>query len=307
MPVPSWPWFSVVAASALWRPTSFEQRGGRDGAAAAAPAPPEGARRTKDDVHRRGARRPLSARAVLVVASPRDAVARRLVERWAAHGALRLGPADLSVAGWRHYVGGPPRAGAAAAVAGGRPVETAAISGVLTRLPRVAEADLAHVVAADRAYAAAEMTAFLLSWLAALTCPVLNRPTPGCLSGPSWWPEQWAAAAARVGIPTRPMRRLAAPAVALPGVPATEPSARSPHPGPLPQGEGADPLPLGAESGRFSGAGAPAGALLPARVNPLRDDAEAGVIVTVVGDRWFGRVDPGLAGQARRLADAAGV
>ena len=31
----------------------------------------------------------------------------------------------------------------------------------------------------------------LLSWLSQLNCPVVNRPTPLCLSGPNRRPEQW--------------------------------------------------------------------------------------------------------------------
>lgn len=92
---------------------------------------------------------------------------------------------------------------------GGRVVPTAAIGGVLTRRIRVEEWELGRIVPADRAYVAAEMTAFLLAWLADLACPVLNRPAPGCLAGPRWLPEQWALAAARLGLPVRPVRRRA--------------------------------------------------------------------------------------------------
>jgi hypothetical protein len=42
------------------------------------------------------------------------------------------------------------------------------------------------------------MKAFLLSWLSQLNCLVFNRPTPLCLSGPSWRPEQWTYAAAQL-------------------------------------------------------------------------------------------------------------
>jgi hypothetical protein len=52
------------------------------------------------------------------------------------------------------------------------------------------------------------MKAFLLSWLSQLNCLVLNRPTPLCLSGPSWRPEQWTYAAAQLGIPVQPLRTL---------------------------------------------------------------------------------------------------
>jgi hypothetical protein len=59
----------------------------------------------------------------------------------------------------------------------------------------------------DRAYVAQEMTAFLVAWLSALPCPVLNRPGTVCLSGPNWRPEQWAYAVAQAGVPVIPARR----------------------------------------------------------------------------------------------------
>jgi hypothetical protein len=111
---------------------------------------------------------------------------------------------DLSVIGWRHY---QCSSRSSTFVVGGREVASVEITGVLTRLPGIWEQELLHIVPADRAYVAAEMTAFLVSWLSGLTCPVLNRPTPSCLSGPYWRLEQWVHAAAQIGIPVRPMRR----------------------------------------------------------------------------------------------------
>jgi hypothetical protein len=145
---------------------------------------------------------------LVVVASRHDGVVGRLAERWAAHGEVALLTCeDLSSAGWCHPVGA---AGRSTAVVGGRVVAVEEISGVLTRRPYIVEHELGHIVPVDRAYVAAEMTAFLLSWLSSLACPVLNRPTPSGLSGPNWWPEQWTYAAARFGLPVRPVRRRAA-------------------------------------------------------------------------------------------------
>ena len=42
---------------------------------------------------------------ILVLANSRDLPARRLVETWRAHDARLLTLADLSRAGWRHYLG----------------------------------------------------------------------------------------------------------------------------------------------------------------------------------------------------------
>jgi hypothetical protein len=147
---------------------------------------------------------------LVVVAGPGDAVAQALVERWAGRGAVRLAPADLSAPGWRHYLGRRPcDAEPGRAVLDQRVVATDRIAGVVTRLPAVYDQDLDWVDPLDRAYVAAEMTAFLTAWLTALPCPVLNRPTPTCLAGPSLAPEQWVRLAAGLGIPVRPVHRRA--------------------------------------------------------------------------------------------------
>ncbi len=141
---------------------------------------------------------------LVIVASRYDSEARALARRWGDHDAHVLSCEDLSVAGWRN---GLPDRGASAAVIGGRVVREGAITGVLTLLPCVMTQELVHIVPEDRVYVAAEMTAFLASWLDRLTSPVLNRPTPVCLMGPNWRQEQWVHAAARIGIPIRPMSR----------------------------------------------------------------------------------------------------
>ena len=139
---------------------------------------------------------------LVVVAGRADRTASALAARWAAHDAAVLTSADLSTAGWQYQ---PGKVGTA--VIGGRIVAVDAIRGVLTRLPYVPEQELGQIAAADRAYVAQEMTAFLAAWLAGLTCPVLNRPTPTCLAGPNWRPEQWVSTAAQLGLPVRPICR----------------------------------------------------------------------------------------------------
>ena len=141
---------------------------------------------------------------IVVVASPWDEAAHTLVERWEPHGAGLLTVNDLSRAGWRQYLKDPDRS---RAVIDGRVVATSDISGVLTRLPAVTEQELPAIVSEDREYAAVEMTAFLTYWLSTLECPVLNQPSPSCLCGPSWRPEQWTLAASRLGLPVAPRRR----------------------------------------------------------------------------------------------------
>lgn len=136
---------------------------------------------------------------IVVVASRADRAAEALRGAWAAIGAVRLTPADLSAPGWAFD---PHAVGDGVAVIEGERLPVRAITGVLTRLPWILPVELDHIRAADRDYAAAEMNAFLLAWLSALGCPMLNRPTAGCLAGPALHTVEWADAAARAGVPT---------------------------------------------------------------------------------------------------------
>lgn len=153
----------------------------------------------------------------LIISAASDRAAAALVARWGPERALLVTTADLSRSGWRHHVGAPGRA---AAVVGDRQVAAEEVQAVVVRLAQVAEHDLDGVRPEDRGYAAAEMTAFLFAWLDDRACPVVNRPTPGCLNGPAWWPEQWAVAAARAGLEVAPVRRR----VSLGGTPAPDPT-----------------------------------------------------------------------------------
>jgi hypothetical protein len=141
---------------------------------------------------------------IVVVASCHDQSAKDIVACWANQDVAILTCEDLSRSGWRHY---SDDAAASTAVVAGQIVPFEQITGVLTRRPCVFEEELLHILPADRTYVASEMNAFLLSWLASLSCPVLNRPTATCLSGPNWRPEQWIATAAASGLPVRPAYR----------------------------------------------------------------------------------------------------
>jgi hypothetical protein len=104
---------------------------------------------------------------------------------------------DLCTRGWVfHADSGDDGSFVAAGVR--RP--TAVLSGVLVRRPAVAAEELRWIAAEDRQYVAAEINAFLVAWLAALPCRVLNRPTARSLSGPGWSQTYWRVAAARAGI-----------------------------------------------------------------------------------------------------------
>ncbi len=135
---------------------------------------------------------------LVIVGSEHDPVASDLVAAWAPHAAL-LVCQDLSTPGWRYFLG--DRA-ASKAVVGGHIVPESDIHGVVVRRLGVLASELVHFTPADRDYAAAEMNAFLFSWLSSLSCPVWNRPAGTSLCGPDWQPLQWMRAASRAGIDT---------------------------------------------------------------------------------------------------------
>lgn len=105
-------------------------------------------------------------------------------------------PRALSQCGWCHY---PVGGGRDVLPMDGELVVATEVRGVVTRIAAVQPADLPHIAEPDRAYVAAEMTAFLLSFLTALECPLINRPTATSLIGPGFTPVRWRAAAAAAG------------------------------------------------------------------------------------------------------------
>jgi len=141
---------------------------------------------------------------LVILASVHDKSVEHLVELWDSYDVRVLTCKELSIVGWRHYLND---SALSTAVVNGKKISNEQIDGVLTRLPYVAETELSHIVNHDRSYVAAEMMAFLVSWLSCLKCPVLNKPTPICLLGPNWSQEQWIYAAAKVGLPVRPIHR----------------------------------------------------------------------------------------------------
>jgi hypothetical protein len=139
----------------------------------------------------------------LVLAHADDAAARTLACRWG-DAALLLTPEDLHHRMWRLE---RDRGGAARATIGSGRGDSTRVDAVLSRLGGISAGELTRVRPEDRVYAAAELTAFLLAWLDACSCPVLNPPGAGSLNGPAWQPEQWAMAAARAGLVVRSLRR----------------------------------------------------------------------------------------------------
>lgn len=136
---------------------------------------------------------------IVILASCFDKIAKDLVERWRRYDAGLLTCKDLSTAGWKYY---PNNIEASMAIVSGKVVSFKEIKAVLTRLSFVTEEEVTFIHRSDRGYVASEMMAFLVSFLSSLKCPVLNRPTPTCLSGPSWHWSQWVSLAAKLNIPT---------------------------------------------------------------------------------------------------------
>jgi hypothetical protein len=132
-----------------------------------------------------------------VLASRLDPAAHALVDAWSSAGAALLSAEDLGSLGWSYHLADP---GAGSLVIEGQRVAARKLRAVITRRPAVVAEELDWIEASDRGYVAAEMNAFLVAWLTALPCPVLNRPSPRSLTGPAWGPIQWAAAAAQVGV-----------------------------------------------------------------------------------------------------------
>jgi len=117
--------------------------------------------------------------------------------------------AALAAARWEHRVG---RAGARLEfrLAGGERICSGEIGGVLNRLCFLPSAWLQRIGGPDRDYAVQEMLALYLSWLHAMTGPVLNPATPQGLCGNWRHPSVWAVLAGRSGLPTSPYRQTSA-------------------------------------------------------------------------------------------------
>jgi hypothetical protein len=145
---------------------------------------------------------------LVVVCDERDEAGRRLIASWPGSRARRLTAGDLSTAGWRVSF---PDDDEAIAVLDGHRIPVAHITAVVVRCPAITAADVPHIASQDRAFVAAEMTAFLAGWLMNLRCRVMNRPTATCLCGPPWRRLQWVRVAADLGIPAEPVCVAASP------------------------------------------------------------------------------------------------
>ncbi len=84
----------------------------------------------------------------------------------------------------------------------GRAIHGDGLRGVVNRLVAVPMDLWRRASPADRAYVLQELTAFYVSWLMALPCPVLNRPSPLGLAGAWRHQSHWVWLAARAGLRT---------------------------------------------------------------------------------------------------------
>lgn len=89
----------------------------------------------------------------------------------------------------------------------GLQIDAARLSGVLNRLYTVPVTHWRKAPKVDQDYVQQEMVAFFLSWLAALPCTVINRPTPQGLCGQWRQESEWAWLAWQAGLPTAPYRQ----------------------------------------------------------------------------------------------------
>jgi len=146
----------------------------------------------------------------LVLCDANDASAMLAYQALRARGIapLELITADaLSVAEeWEHRVGGDAPS-LRFRLGDGRSFEGGALRGVLNRLYTAPTWHWRAAAKADQEYVQQELIAFFLSWLNALPCPVINRPTPQGLCG-RWRSEsEWVCVAQRAGLPVAPYRQ----------------------------------------------------------------------------------------------------
>jgi hypothetical protein len=76
------------------------------------------------------------------------------------------------------------------------------VRGVLNRVVATPEHRLSSLADADQDHAHPEMSAFCLSWLSSLSCPVLNRPTPQGFAGRYFQISEWPVLARQAGLVT---------------------------------------------------------------------------------------------------------
>jgi hypothetical protein len=113
---------------------------------------------------------------------------------------------DLALADyWEHRIG---RGRASIRFrAGALDIDGELLHGVLNRLYSVPVPHWQSKPKSDRDYVQQELVALFLSWLHALPCPVINRPTPQGLSGQWRCESEWVWLARQAGLAVAPYRQ----------------------------------------------------------------------------------------------------
>jgi hypothetical protein len=135
--------------------------------------------------------------AALVAAALRDCHGPAAAIRWLDAGALAL------AIGWSHRVGRTGEATTDLRLPTGEQLDAGALGVVLNRAAPPAPPAFSGP---DREYAATELFALLLSWLASVPGPVVNPPSPRGLAGAGRGRLEWLGLAAAAGIPIRACR-----------------------------------------------------------------------------------------------------
>ncbi len=137
---------------------------------------------------------------------------------WAYRGLKACGLAPLELVSaealgsglrWEHRLG---KQGTSLSIklADGREISSQSLRGVLNRLLTVPVHLWQSAAEGDRDYVTQELSAFYLSWLYSLPCPVINRPTPLGLAGQWRSDTEWVRLAEQAGLATLPYQRSSA-------------------------------------------------------------------------------------------------
>lgn len=103
---------------------------------------------------------------------------------------------------WEHAISRDGDATFRIELADRRVIDSAELHGVLNRLLEAPIPHWAQSSDADRVYVQQEMSAFYLSWLNSIRCPIFNPATPQGLSGQWRHESEWLMLAAEAGLPT---------------------------------------------------------------------------------------------------------
>lgn len=138
----------------------------------------------------------------MVLAEPHDISAARVVAHLRRRGVRPIvaGGTELALACWDHRIDRSGNAVSRVRLSSGEEVRSEDVSAALVRLQYIGPLQFARSGPDDRNYAAQELHALMLSFLAGLRCPVLNPPHPTGLAGADVKAGNIARAARRVGL-----------------------------------------------------------------------------------------------------------